>query len=103
MRRLLLPALAWLALGVPAWGQTDIRFPCRIVDYQNSADELTRRFGEARRGSGLTANDMLIEVWHNDKTGSWTILLRHPNGLACMIASGQAWQDWSPPDDGEAM
>ena len=43
MRWFLIPALAWLALSGPAWGQTDIQFPCRIVDYQNSAKELTRR------------------------------------------------------------
>ena len=31
----------------------------------------------------------LVERWQSHKTGSYTVLLTHPNGLSCPITSGR--------------
>jgi hypothetical protein len=30
----------------------------------------------------------VIEFWGSDTTGTFTVLVSHPNGLSCVVASG---------------
>ena len=53
---------------------------------------LTATYGEARQSVGLGANNSLVEVFASDKTGSWTITVTMPDGVTCLIASGQAYE-----------
>jgi hypothetical protein len=41
---------------------------------------------------GLSQQHGLLEVYASDTTGTWTIIVTNPNGLACMVASGQAFE-----------
>ena len=41
--------------------------------------------------SGLQRGSAVVEVYASGDTGSWTILLSTPNGLACLLAAGQNW------------
>lgn len=57
---------------------------------------LATRFDEVRRGAGLTAapdgQAQVIEVF-TSAAGSWTITVTLPDGITCLVASGEAWQD----------
>jgi len=54
---------------------------------------LATRFAETRQALGLAARGTaMIEVFANLDTGSWTVLLTQPDGTACMIASGTAFE-----------
>ncbi len=55
-------------------------------------EKLTQKYGEARRGIGLAANNSVIEVFASETTGTWTITVTTPNGTTCLIASGQAYE-----------
>jgi hypothetical protein len=55
-------------------------------------DRLAAVFGETRRSIGLGANNALVEVFASDSSGSWTITVTMPDGLTCLIASGQAFE-----------
>lgn len=52
---------------------------------------LAEKYGETRRGYGLQQGAAVVEVYASGDTGSWTILLSTPNGLACLLAAGQNW------------
>jgi len=54
--------------------------------------QLAERFGETRQAMGLGANNAVIEVFASRDSGTWTITATLPNGLTCMIASGQAFE-----------
>lgn len=54
---------------------------------------LAEGYGETRQSVGLGANNAVIEVFASDKTGSWTITVTMPNGLTCLVASGQAFEE----------
>ncbi len=41
---------------------------------------------------GLGANNSVIEVFASDESGSWTITVTTPNGVTCLVASGQAYE-----------
>ncbi|WP_394707502.1 hypothetical protein [uncultured Celeribacter sp.] len=55
-------------------------------------DRLTSKYGESRQSIGLAPNSGVVEVFASDETGTWTILVTNPNGITCLIASGQAFE-----------
>lgn len=55
-------------------------------------DQLAQKYGEARRGIGLVQQGSVMEVFASDETGTWTITVTLPNGMTCMVASGQSYE-----------
>ena len=53
---------------------------------------LTGTFGERRQSYGLARGRGLVELYANPRSGTWTILLTRPDGTACLIAAGEAWE-----------
>lgn len=52
---------------------------------------LRAKYGETRRGYGLQRGKAVVEVYASAKTGSWTIIMSMPDGLACLVAAGENW------------
>jgi hypothetical protein len=65
-------------------------------DRNSMVEQLSRTYGEARKGAGLAGQTALFEVWASNATGSWTILKTTPNGMACVVAAGENWRDDRP-------
>lgn len=55
-------------------------------------DRLAEGYGETRQSMGLGANNAVVEVFASDETGTWTITVTTPNGLTCLVASGQSFE-----------
>ena len=60
-------------------------------------ERLEQRFGEVRQAVGLNRQNGVVELFASADTGSWTILLTSPNGVSCLIASGDTWENHSLP------
>ncbi len=56
-------------------------------------DRLATKYGETRQSMGLGANNAVVEVFASDSSGSWTITVTSANGLTCLVASGQAFEE----------
>jgi hypothetical protein len=54
---------------------------------------LATAYGETRQSIGLGENNQVVEVFASPETGTWTITVTNPNGLTCLVASGQAFED----------
>ena len=54
---------------------------------------LAEGFGETRQSMGLGANNAVIEVFASEESGTWTITVTSPNGVTCLVASGQAFEE----------
>jgi hypothetical protein len=39
----------------------------------------------------LKSTTQVVEFWASEKTGSFTVLVTYPNGVTCILASGQNW------------
>ncbi|WP_170402709.1 hypothetical protein [Ruegeria arenilitoris] len=62
---------------------------------------LTETYGETRRGIGIARQGAVMEVYASDQTGSWTITVTLPDGMTCLIATGQAFEQMAealPPN-----
>lgn len=55
-------------------------------------DRLSDKYGETRQSMGLGAQGAVVEVFASGETGTWTITVTTPNGLTCLVASGQSFE-----------
>ncbi len=55
-------------------------------------DRLAGQYGETRQSMGLGSNNQVVEVFASANSGSWTITVTLPNGMTCLVASGQAFE-----------
>lgn len=87
-------AIAAILLATPAQAQS------RCGPYDMITDGLKARYSESLR-LRLVHPSSLTEIWTNDATGTWTILVRNVHGLACLRAAGQGAQ-WVENVEGDA-
>jgi hypothetical protein len=78
-----------MAAAAPPVAQAQIACGARDSVVRN----LGEKYGEVRRGGGLTGSTAIYEIWASEDTGSWTILKTTPNGMACVMAVGEGWQE----------
>lgn len=53
---------------------------------------LNHKFAEKTVSMGLANNGTVVEVL-SSPDGSWTIVMTAPNGVTCMLAAGDHWQE----------
>ena len=53
---------------------------------------LAERFGETRRSMGVAANNAVMEVFASTDSGTWTITVTVPDGMMCLVASGEGFE-----------
>jgi predicted methyltransferase len=58
---------------------------------------LAERFGETLRSVGLQGGDAVVEVYSSEATGTWTILMTRPDGITCLLAAGERWEQAVKP------
>lgn len=51
------------------------------------------RFHETQSATALTSVGTLLEVLTSKDGSTWTIIVSRPDGLSCVVAAGQNWQD----------
>lgn len=59
---------------------------------QAIVENLSTKYGETRQSIGLAQRNNVVEVFASTETGSWTILFTRPDGVACLVASGQHFE-----------
>ncbi len=68
-------------------------------------ERLADKYGETRQSMGLGANNNMMEVFASLETGSWTITVTTAQGVTCLVASGQAFEELAealPPQGDDA-
>lgn len=57
---------------------------------------LEARYGELSAGVGLNSDGRLTELLTSKDGATWTLIVTSPNGVSCLVASGESWQDRAP-------
>ena len=52
---------------------------------------LEKRYAETPVSMGLASNGAVVEVFAS-ASGTWTIIMTHPNGLSCLVVAGEGWE-----------
>ena len=90
MKILTIGCLAAFLAGAGLTGAAMAQTACGPRDLV--VERLAERYGEARQSIGVTVNGAVVETFANLESGSWTITLTMPDGIACMVASGAAFE-----------
>lgn len=53
---------------------------------------LAAKYQESPRAFGLINEKAMMEIFTSPK-GTWTLIVTHDNGLTCVVASGEAWDE----------
>lgn len=61
---------------------------------------LSDEYGETLERRGYENSGAAVMVTANHEAGTWTILMVTPNGAACGVAAGQAWEAIEPKPAG---
>ena len=80
--------------------------PRNCGERSNVVARLADKYGESRQMIGLGANNSVVEIFASQESGTWTITVTLPNGLTCLVASGQAYEETNEvlqPASGEAL
>ena len=91
MLRMIGLTLAALVIALPAAAQT----VC-VTERGDVVKQLSSQHHENPVAMGLASDGSVLEVLAA-KTGSWTILVTRPDGVSCIVASGEAWDDVPRP------
>ena len=81
-----LAAVSLFSIG----GVASAAMPCGNHDVV--AKSLTTKFKEARRVMGIVNAKAVMEIFMSPQ-GTWTVLVTNTTGTACIIATGQDWQE----------
>ena len=77
-----------VALAGAAEAQTGV-----CADRDSVVDRLAVEYGETRQAIGLASADQVVEIFASDETGSWTITVTRTDGMTCLVAAGQNYQE----------
>ena len=77
-----------VALALPAHAQSALKCHPR----EQLVQALESRYNESLDSMGLQGPELLLEIWSAKDTGSFTVLITKPNGISCVVASGNNWQ-----------
>ena len=67
-------------------------------------EHLSGKFGESRQSIGMDSEGRVFEVFASTDAGTWTITITLPNGMTCLVAAGDGFENLSedPVPTGEA-
>lgn len=54
--------------------------------------QLNKTHKEAPQALGVTGSGQIIELLTSDR-GTWTIIVTAPNGVSCLVAAGESWEN----------
>lgn len=95
-------ACVFISTAAKAQNASDANPPCS--PRQAIIDRLSNTYSETAVAIGMASNGGIVEVLaaHED-AGTWTIIVTMPDGISCMLASGQHFEmlDAATPAKGD--
>jgi hypothetical protein len=82
--------LGAVAIGHPAAAD---QTPKACGPHTDVIKALGDKFHETQSATALTSAGTLLEVLTANDGSTWTIIVSRPDGLSCVVAAGQNWQD----------
>lgn len=81
-----------LGIMVMAAQKVSAQQPSNCAPRPMVIERLAQSYGETRQTIGLGARGVLIETFASPDTGTWTITATSPDGMTCLVASGQSFE-----------
>lgn len=84
---MVLVIMFWIATA--ASSQTPPQNPCAPT--AGIVKMLKEKYGETPAIAAITDDNLPMLIFSNPKTGTFTITIRRPGGLSCLMTGGNSW------------
>ena len=84
------PFFASALIGAVLFASTPAQAQAVCDDRAKIVKWLDDNYQEQPRGRGVSPRGLLMELFVSSK-GTWTLMRSQPNGISCMVASGDGW------------
>lgn len=91
MARRIIVLLSILLLG-PGVYSSPAQAQMTCGDRSEALARLEHVFSEAPVAMGLASNGAVVEIF-TSKAGTFTIILTRPDGVSCLVLSGESWEN----------
>lgn len=86
-------ALLLGAIATASPAQAADQQPTACGPHADVVKALGSKFHEQQSATALTSAGTLLEVLTANDGATWTIIVSRPDGLSCVVAAGEDWQD----------
>ncbi|MDA0786882.1 MAG: hypothetical protein O3B37_11405 [Proteobacteria bacterium] len=66
------------------------------TDRTSALTHLSKKYSEEPVAIGLASNGGVVEVLTDSAGSTWSIIITMPDGMACIVASGEHWEPLQP-------
>ncbi len=80
-----------MLVASPAAGQIQCGERSKVLEF------LSKKYQEAPIAAGVTTTGALVEVLTDPKGHTWTIIVTTPEGISCLVATGDGWRTMEQP------
>jgi hypothetical protein len=91
LRRTIMAGVAAGAALLPGMAVAQNAQPAACAERASLVQSLSNNYAEQPTSMGLAANGAVFEIFTSE-TGSWTILVTRPDGVSCLMATGENWE-----------
>jgi hypothetical protein len=84
---------AALVVLVPLGATAQEEESTECAERRTIVEMLNSQYDETARAIGVISEEVVLEVFVSKESGTWTVLVTDPQGLSCVLAAGQAWQE----------
>ncbi len=79
-----------LLLGI----QSPVSAEPACATHEEVTRHLADNFAEVPIAIALASDNGVIEVFSRGDGATWTMVVTRPDGKSCIVASGEAWENW---------
>jgi len=72
-----------------------VQAPCK--PWKEVAQYLGEHYSEHPVAVGLQSDGSLLQVYAAQNASTWTLVNMRPDGMACLISAGKAWEELAAP------
>ena len=90
---------AALGMAVLVAAQAAMAAPSVCGQRTEIVASLAKEFREAPIALGIDSNGNLVEVLSSRSGSTWSVIVTTPNGVSCLVASGEDWQVLNAVDE----
>ena len=87
MLRFVIAFLIAILVSMPAAAQTICGKRGELLGKLNGT------YTETPSAMGLSNNGGVVEILTSPKGDTWTIIITMPNGMSCLVAAGENWEE----------
>ena len=70
--------------------------PTQCANHEVVVSQLAKTYGEQPRSMGLSQDNTVMELYAAPETGTWTVTVTLPNGVTCLVGSGNNFETLTP-------